>query len=73
MAELGAITFLMCIGAYFVAGLIFAVPFVVWGAQRIDPAAHDAGLGVRLLILPGSVALWPVLLTKWVVGGGRTS
>lgn len=73
MAEFGAIALLMCIGAYLVAGLIFAVPFVIWGAHRIDPAAHDTSIGFKALILPASVALWPVLLTKWGVGGGRTS
>ena len=53
---------------YIACGLAFA-PFFVWrGLGRIDPAAQPAGLGFRLIILPGVVALWPVLLRRWLAG-----
>ena len=53
---------------YIACGLAFA-PFFAWrGADRIDPAAKTAGLGFRLIILPGVVALWPVLLLRWRSG-----
>ena len=51
---------------YGLAGLVFAVPFVIWGVDRIDPAARRSRLGFRLLILPGVVALWPVLARRWL-------
>jgi hypothetical protein len=51
---------------YAVAGLIVAVAFVSFGVQRVDAAARGAGIGFRVLILPGAIALWPVLLRKWV-------
>jgi len=38
------------------------------GVDRIDPNARGAGLGFRLLILPGSAALWPLLLRRWIAG-----
>ena len=53
-------------GAYMAAGVVFAVAFVTLGVQRVDPAAKGAPLGFRLLILPGSAALWPILLRRWM-------
>lgn len=53
---------------YIACGLVFA-PFFVWrGAGRIDPTAQSAGLGFRLMILPGVVGLWPILLRRWLAG-----
>ncbi len=53
---------------YIACGLVFAPLFAWRGARRIDPAAKTAGLGFRLIILPGAVALWPVLLRRWHSG-----
>ena len=52
-------------GAYAALGLAFAIPFVTWGAGTIDPAAKVSGLGFKVLIIPGAIALWPLLLAKW--------
>lgn len=49
-------------------GVVFAVPFVVAGAGRVDPAARDGTWGFRVLIFPGAVALWPLLLKRWLAG-----
>ena len=46
-------------------GVACAVAFVTVGLARVDPAAHSAPIGFRLLILPGASALWPVVLTWW--------
>jgi hypothetical protein len=51
---------------WLLAGLAVAVPFVVRGAGRIDEAARNASVGFRLVILPGVVALWPMLLLRWL-------
>ena len=51
---------------YAAAGAIFALGFVIRGVTRIDAHAEGAGLAFRLLIFPGSAALWPVLLTRWL-------
>src|SRR3990172_6038883 len=56
--------------AYLLAGLIFAIPFVLVGAGRIDPAARHGTWGFRLLILPGAAALWPLLAWRWVTSTG---
>jgi len=59
-----ATTILWIASAYFGIGLLFAIYFAVWGAQRLDSAAADAPWGFRLLIVPGATALWPVLLPR---------
>jgi hypothetical protein len=53
---------------YIACGLVFAPLFAWRGVSRIDPAAKTAGLGFRLIILPGVAALWPVLLRRWLAG-----
>lgn len=56
-------------GAYLTIGLVFAVPFAYRWAGRLDPVAGHGTWGFRLLILPGAVALWPLLLARLVHGG----
>ena len=51
---------------YFGIGLLFAILFVWRGAGAIDPAAREGTIGFRLLILPASALLWPLLLRRWV-------
>ena len=46
-------------------GLVFAVPFVWLGVQRLDSEAQGSGIGFRLLILPGVAAFWPMFLNRW--------
>ena len=56
--------------AYLAVGALFAVPFVVVGAGRVDEDARAGSVGFRLIILPGVVALWPVLALRWLRGPG---
>ena len=57
---------LVALGTYLGIGAVFAVIFATWGAQTIDPAAKGMPIAARLLILPGAMGLWPVLLVKWL-------
>ena len=50
---------------YFALGLLFGVAFVTIGAGRISPDARGTTIWFRLLILPGSAALWPYLARRW--------
>ena len=63
-----AAAFLILVGAYLACGLVFAIPFALVGVKRIDPhAAHGSG-GFRVLIIPGTMAFWPLLLRRWLKG-----
>lgn len=67
MTETGGIL-LGLAGLYLGIGLVFAIPFVLVGVLRMDPHARPGSWGFRLLILPGTVALWPLLLCRWLKG-----
>ena len=56
------------VGIYLGAGIIFSLFFLTRGVQRIDPVAKEATRGFRLLILPGVIALWPLLAKRWLGG-----
>ena len=60
--------FLAAAAVYLVCGLLFAVPFALIGAGKIDPHAARGSWGFRLLIIPGTAALWPLLLGRWLRG-----
>ena len=54
------------LAVYASLGLAFAVPFVWFGVQRLDSEAAGAGVGFRLLILPGVAAFWPFFASRWI-------
>ena len=54
------------LGFYLAAGAVFASAFIAVGVGRIDVAARGMPWSVRILIFPGVVALWPLMLTKWL-------
>jgi hypothetical protein len=57
---------ILIVSVYAAAGFLFGVAFVTAGVGRVDETARVSGAGFRLIILPGSAALWPVLLVKWI-------
>lgn len=61
-------TFSMVVGGYLAFGVLFAAPFVLIGAGRVDSNALDGTWGFRLMIFPGAVLLWPLLAKRWVTG-----
>jgi hypothetical protein len=63
-----AVVFLIALGIYLLCGLAFALPFVFFGVKKIDPHATHGSWGFRLLIIPGTMALWPLLLRRWMSG-----
>jgi len=65
MLETIAKTFVYALAAYAGVGLLFAVPFVWIGVQRVDDEAQGSGIAFRLLILPGVAAFWPMFLRRW--------
>jgi hypothetical protein len=54
--------------AYAVIGVAFALMFLPRGVTRLDPRVAAAPKTLRLLILPGIVALWPLFTRRWIAG-----
>ncbi|MEL6356350.1 MAG: hypothetical protein AAFQ37_05375 [Bacteroidota bacterium] len=50
---------------YLLIGLLFGLWFVFLGVQRLDSGMNGAKWTMRLLLLPGAIGLWPVLLRKF--------
>ena len=60
---------LMILGLYVALGLLIGLAFVLRGVNRVDPVAADSPWVFRVVILPGCVGLWPVVLLKWLRAG----
>jgi hypothetical protein len=63
-----AAVFLILAEIYLACGVVFAVPFVLAGVKKVDPHATHGSWGFRLLIIPGTMAFWPLLLRRWLKG-----
>lgn len=51
---------------YLLIGILFALAFFAVGYRKIDPSAESARWYVRLMWMPAALALWPLLLKKWL-------
>ena len=60
--------FVWTLTVYGALGALFALAFVFVGVQRIDSEAKGSGFAFRLLLFPGTVAFWPLLLRRWLHG-----
>jgi hypothetical protein len=56
---------------YIAVGVVVALVFVTKGASRALPEPIGLSIGARILIFPGSVVLWPIVLYRWAQGGRR--
>jgi len=54
--------------AYALAGVVFATLFLPRGVARVDPRMAGAPNTLRLLILPGVAAFWPMFVRRWTSG-----
>lgn len=61
------ISFLLSATAvYLVLGVLFTIFFQLKGIAKIDKGVHGSSWGFRIMIIPGCIVLWVVLLRKWV-------
>jgi len=51
---------------YLLFGLLFAILFVIKGVEKVDEGAHGGTVGFRIIIIPGAMAFWPLLMRKWI-------
>lgn len=49
---------------YLLPGFVFAVWFAYVKVPRIDPGARNSSFFFKLILLPGAMLLWPILLFK---------
>lgn len=60
--------FWAAVALWLAVGSVVATVFAVWGAAATDHAATGAGIGFRLLIIPGAAILWPYMLARLLSG-----
>ena len=56
--------FLLLLGGYFGIGLLFGLYTLLSGGEKIDPLLKENSWKLRLLILPGLIAIWPFLILR---------
>jgi hypothetical protein len=61
-----AIALLIIMAVFIVCGVIFTFFFIARGLEKIDEEAAASTWGFRIIIIPGCILLWPVLLKKWI-------
>ncbi len=66
MSALTAGWITLALGLYAGVGLLFALPFLAWGLPRMDAATRGTSFAFHLILLPGTAALWPLLLRRWL-------
>lgn len=51
---------------YLGLGVLFVIPFLIKGILKVDEGAHGGTTGFKIIIIPGVIVFWPVLLKKWM-------
>jgi len=59
---------IVIVKSYLLCGLVFAIPFIIFGIQKVDPSAKNGTVPFRLMVLPGITLFWPLLLTRLLRG-----
>ena len=62
----GAHLLVLGLSAYAALGAGVAAAFLLFGIERVDPAARGA-YAFRPLLVPGLMLLWPLVLCRWRV------
>ncbi len=54
------------LAVYMMAGIAFTILFQIKGLSKIDEGVHGSTIGFRIIIIPGCIVFWPVLLKRWI-------
>ena len=57
---------LIIVAVYLVVGVLFVIPFLMKGLTKVDEGAQGSTIGFKIIIIPGVIVFWPVLLSKWM-------
>lgn len=57
---------LILMGVYLLLGIVFSIYFIFAGASKLDEDVKGSPWHFWLIIWPGSVLLWSVLLLKMI-------
>ena len=71
MLEHIAKVFVDVLAIYTALGVLFAMAFVTVGISQVDSETKGSSWGFRVIIFPGVVAFWPLLLSRWARGVGE--
>ena len=58
-------TILIIALVYLLLGVLFVIPFLIKGLTKVDQDALGSTVGFKIIIIPGVIVFWPVLLNKW--------
>ncbi len=56
--------FIYLLFVYFIIGIAIAIWFVFYKIKRIDVAAKGTSFWFKVILLPASILLWPIVLYK---------
>ena len=57
---------LLALALYAATGFAVAIAFLAFGVTRVLPEPAKATLGARIMLFPGTAALWPYVLIRWL-------
>jgi hypothetical protein len=61
-----AATLFFALILYVAVGIPTGLAFVLFGVTRVFPHPISVTAGARIVLLPGSVLLWPLVLRRWL-------
>ncbi len=59
------ILMLTLVAVYLIVGIVFTIAFQLKGLTKIDEGVSGSSWGFRIIIIPGCIVFWPLLLSKW--------
>ncbi|HLL28103.1 MAG TPA: hypothetical protein VKT73_10735 [Xanthobacteraceae bacterium] len=62
---------LFALALYVAAGIVIGILFVLFGVTQALAHPIPVSIGARILILPGSIILWPLVLGRWLQARSR--
>ncbi len=63
---------LIVVAVYLGLGVLFVIPFLVKGLTKVDEGAKGGTIGFKIIIIPGVIVFWPMMLHKWTNANQRT-